>query len=66
MKATFAASLLAVLCFSLAGCETDVPPAPTDATGPEKLRRGITGQGALVQPDRSEDPLIREQSRVGY
>lgn len=48
----------------LTGCENDVPPAPT--AGPNKLERGITGQGTLYQPDRTNDPVIREQSRVGY
>jgi hypothetical protein len=64
-------SILASLCLAAAGvlmtgCESDVPPSASDNSGAEKLRRGVTGQGTLVQPDRSEDPLIREQSRVGY
>jgi hypothetical protein len=66
MKATFAALLLVLTSLVLTGCESDVPPAATDETGGEKLKRGVTGQGTLVQPDKSEDPLIREQSRVGY
>jgi len=42
----------------LAGCEHDMPPAAP---------RTQTGQvpGAIVQPDRSDDPFTREVSRVG-
>ena len=65
MKFLFAAFMLLAAGLVFSGCESDVPPA-NDTTGAEKLRRGVTGQGAIVQPDRSEDPLIREQSRVGY
>lgn len=49
----------------LPGCETDVAPDPAAQAG-QKLQRGITGQGTLYQPDRTGDPMIREQSRVGY
>lgn len=66
MKAIIAASLFVASCLALSGCESDLPPDATSHSGPEKIRRGLTGQGALIQPDRSEDPLIREQSRVGY
>ena len=66
MKAIVASLFLATAGVFLAGCESDVPPSASDSNGAEKLKRGVTGQGTLVQPDRSEDPLIREQSRVGY
>jgi hypothetical protein len=62
MKAIFCSITMAGAFFWLAGCESDVPPAQ-DAG--HKLERGLTGQGRLVQPDRSNDPMIREQSRVG-
>ena len=65
MKAIAASLFLAAAGVFLTGCESDVPPSASDTTGAEKLKRGVTGQGALVQPDRSDDPLIREQSRVG-
>lgn len=48
----------------LPACENDLPPAPSQV--PSKLERGVTGQGTLYQPDRSNDPMIREESRVGY
>ena len=63
MKAFFASFLVASASLALMGCESDVPPAQ-DAGN--KLQRGLSGQGTLVQPDRSNDPMIREQSRVGY
>ena len=63
MKAILASFVVASACVVLTGCESDVPPAE-DAGN--KLQRGLTGQGQLVQPDRSGDPIIREQSRVGY
>ena len=66
MKAIVASLFLAAAAVFVTGCESDVPPSASDTTGAEKLKRGVTGQGTLVQPDRSEDPLIREQSRVGY
>ena len=53
---------LAVL--MLAGCESDLPPEPSVV--PNKIQRGMTGQGTLYQPDRSSDPIIREDTRVGY
>lgn len=62
MKAIFASVLLLIASLGLVGCESDVPPA-RDATN--KLQRGISGQGTVYQPDRSNDPVIREQSRVG-
>jgi hypothetical protein len=60
MKAIRALILIAL---GFAGCESDVPPAEDAAN---KLERGLTGHGTVYQPDRSNDPIIREQSRVGY
>ena len=59
MKAFLATILLAGAAFALAGCETDVPPGPP---------RQQTGRvpGELTQPDRSDDPVIKENTRVGY
>ena len=65
MKALVASLFLATAGILLTGCESDVPPNAADNNGAEKLKRGATGQGTIVQPDRSEDPLIREQTRVG-
>ena len=59
MKAFLASVILGGAILSVVGCESDVPPS-------RKVERGLTGQGALVQPDRSEDPIIRENTRVGY
>ena len=66
MRSIFAALLLVTASLVLSGCESDVPPSATDEAAGEKLKRGVTGQGTIVQPDRSEDPVIREQTRVGY
>ena len=65
MKVIVAYILLAAAGLILTGCESDVPPSASDNTAPAKLKRGVRGEGSLVQPDRSEDPLIREQTRVG-
>ncbi|HSI11357.1 MAG TPA: hypothetical protein VK961_04910 [Chthoniobacter sp.] len=51
-------------CLALAGCETDMP--PTQSNGVNKLERGISGQGTLTQPDKSDDPIIKEDTRTGY
>ena len=59
MKAILASVILGGAILGMVGCESDVPPS-------RKVERGLTGQGALVQPDRSEDPIIRENTRVGY
>ena len=59
----FALSALASA-FFLGGCEADLPPAPSQVPG--KIERGLSGQGTLYQPDRTSDPVIREESRVGY
>jgi hypothetical protein len=48
----------------LPACESDLPPQPSQVPG--KIERGLSGQGTLYQPDRTSDPVIREQSRVGY
>ena len=66
MKSIFAVLLLVIATLVLSGCESDVPPSGADEAAGEKLKRGVTGQGTIVQPDRSEDPVIREQTRVGY
>ena len=66
MKAIVASLFLAAAGVLFTGCESDVPPNASDNNGAEKLRRGVTGQGSLEQPDRSDDPLIREQTRRGY
>jgi hypothetical protein len=49
----------------LSGCESDMPRTPGEPTA--KLQRGLTGQGTLYQPEeQANDPIIREQPRVGY
>ena len=63
MKATLATLLLAGVSLVFIGCESDLPPASDVGN---RFQRGVTGQGTLVQPDRSEDPLIQENTRVGY
>ena len=60
MKAIFASILLTLAGLLFSGCESDVPPDPAAKRG------GPTGRGSLVQPDKSEDPVIREETRVGY
>jgi hypothetical protein len=57
-------SLGALAVLMLAGCESDLPPEPSAV--PSKIQRGMTGQGTLYQPDRSGDPIIREDTRIGY
>lgn len=59
MKVIFASLFLALAGLAFSGCETDVPPDPSAKPV------GVTG-GTIVQPDKSEDPLIREATRVGY
>jgi homogentisate 1,2-dioxygenase len=59
MKAILATILLTLAGLSFSGCESDVPPDTTPKKGP-------IGDGSLVQPDKSEDPVIREETRVGY
>ena len=60
MKVILASILLALAGLSFSGCESDVPPDPAVKHG------GPIGRGSLVQPDKSEDPVIRENTRVGY
>jgi hypothetical protein len=60
MKDFVATLLLVVAGFAFSGCETDVPPDPNAKRG------GPTGRGEIVQPDKSDDPIIRENTRVGY
>ncbi len=62
MKAILASIVAGSALCGLIGCESDVPPAQEAGN---KLERGLTGQGTIYQPDRSNDPIIREQSRVG-
>lgn len=63
MKVIFASILLAGASFAFVGCESDMPP---DQNVPNKIERGISGKGSLTQPDKSEDPIIKENTRVGY
>ena len=63
MKAILASLLVLSASLLLSGCESDMPPAGDH--GADKLKRGISGQGALSEPDRSDDPLIHEQTRAG-
>ncbi|MHA3775133.1 hypothetical protein ACXR0O_26725 [Verrucomicrobiota bacterium sgz303538] len=65
MKAFLAFLSAAIASVILVGCESDVAPDPASEAG-RKLQRGVTGQGTLYQPDRTGDPMIREQTRVGY
>jgi hypothetical protein len=60
MKAIFATLLLTCASLPFSGCESDVPPDPA------RRQHGPVGQGSIVQPDKSEDPVIRENTRVGY
>ena len=62
MKVFLTMLLCVVAGFAFTGCETDMPPK-TNTDNP--LQRGLRGEGALTQPDRSDDPLIREQTRTG-
>ncbi len=63
---------LSAICLLLAfaGCESEIPADRTDpgiapSQVPNRVERGLSGQGTLYQPDRSSDPVIREESRVG-
>jgi hypothetical protein len=60
MEAIVASLLLTLSGLLFSGCESDVPPDPAVKRG------GASGRGSLVQPDKSEDPVIRENTRVGY
>jgi hypothetical protein len=63
MKAIFATILLASICLGFGACESELPPDPSVGN---RFERGVVGQGTLTQPDNSEDPLIKENTRVGY
>lgn len=65
MKAILVSLVLAGAGLVFSGCETDVPPDTTKPNPAEKLGRGVTGHGTLTQPDRTGDPVIRENTRVG-
>ena len=62
MKDFVAMLLLVAAGFASSGCETDVPPDPNA----KRKLGGPTGRGEIVQPDKSDDPIIRENTRVGY
>jgi hypothetical protein len=59
MKALLATILLSGTVLALTGCESDVAPAPREP------QPGIV-PGKIMQPDRSDDPVIKENTRVGY
>ncbi len=63
MRAILASIFLVAACLAFTGCESDMPPSQN---GVNKLERGISGQGSLTQPDKSDDPIIKEQTRAGY
>jgi hypothetical protein len=63
MKAFLTSIVLAGAGLVFVSCESDVPP---DRTAPRKFQNGPLIDGTLSQPDRSEDPVIRENTRVGY
>lgn len=60
MKRNLFPVILAALGCGLAGCESDLPPEPNRDN---PLQRGITGQGRLIEQDRTNDPLINESTR---
>jgi len=61
MKA-FLVPFLVAAGVALTSCESDMPPPPaTD----NPLQRGLRGEGQITQPDRSDDPIIRETTRTG-
>jgi hypothetical protein len=63
MKAIFACFFCAVFCAALSACHREDSPAQRVAA---KLQRGLRGDGTLYQPDHSNDPIVRETSRVGH
>jgi hypothetical protein len=65
MRAFLASISLAGACLALASCESELPPNPPSASGVNKFERGISGKGSLNEPDKSDDPVIRENTRVG-
>ena len=58
--ASFWFLLLAGLAVS--GCESELPRARQSTN---RIQSALSGNGTLYQPDRSDDPVIRESSRVG-
>lgn len=64
MKAFLALCAAVAISGAFSACESDLPRTPGEPT--TKFQRGITGQGTLYQQDQTGDPIIREQSRVGY
>ena len=66
MRVFLASILITGACLALVGCESDVPPAQSGVSGVNKFERGISGQGTLTQPDKSDDPIIKENTRAGY
>lgn len=62
MKVFLALIALAGACIGLTGCESDLPPSPHSQN---PLERGISGHGTLSEPDKSDDPVINEQTRTG-
>lgn len=64
MKGFPALFCVLLMACGFAACESDLPPEPSEVSN--KLERGITGQGTLIQPDRSDDPYVQDTSRVGY
>jgi hypothetical protein len=66
MRAILASIFLTGACLALVGCETDMPPTPGQNNPANKFERGISGQGTLTQPDKSDDPIIKENTREGY
>ena len=63
MRAILASILLIGASLALVGCESDMPPSQNHVN---PLERGISGQGTLTQPDKSDDPIIKENTRAGY
>jgi len=63
MRVFLASILITGVCLALVGCESDMPPTQN---GVNKIERGISGQGTLTQPDKSDDPIIKENTRAGY
>lgn len=63
MKAVFATFLVVLVCLAFGACESELPPNTSTI---DRFERGVVGQGTLTQPDRSEDPVIKENTRVGF
>jgi hypothetical protein len=65
MRAFLALFILAGACLALVGCESELPPNQNGTPGFNRLERGISGKGTLSEPDRSDDPIIKENTRAG-